>query len=269
MSRTITALFDDRDDAMAGRQRLIDARIDADNIRVHDKTELTDTGYTDDSSHGFWGSIKNAFLPDEDRHAYEEGMRRGGYLLTADVDNDDIDDAIRALEDARGVDIDERSTGWRKEGWSAPAAAATSDTDQTLKVVEEQLVVGKHEVERGGVRVRSYVTETPVHEQIALRQERVNVERRPVDRDAGMVGDTAFQDRTIEVTATSEEAVVGKTARVVEEVVISKDVEVVNKDVEGTVRRHDVEVEQIGRTANDRADGDRSITDRLDGNPRT
>lgn len=260
MSRTITALFDDRDDAMAGRQRLVDARVDADNIRIHDKTELTADGYSDDSHNGFWGSIKNAFLPDEDRHTYEEGMRRGGYLLTADVDGDDVDDAIRALEDARSVDLDERSTGWRSEGWTAPETAVSTNDGQTLDVVEEQLVVGKREVERGGVRVRSYVTEMPVHEQIALRKERVNVERRPVDR-AGVVGDDAFQDRTIELTATSEEAVVGKTARVVEEVVISKDVDVVTEDVEGTVRRKDVEVEQLG--------GDRTMTDRTDGNPRT
>ena len=263
MSRTITALFDDRDDAMAGRQRLLDARIDADNIRIHDKSELTADGYSDDSHHGFWASIKNAFLPDEDRHAYEEGLRRGGYLLTADVDSDEIDDAIRALEDARSVDLDERSTGWRKEGWTAPVAARTdmsANKGQTLDVVQEELVVGKREVERGGVRVRSYITEKPVHEQIALRKERVNVERHPVDR-AGTVGDAAFQDRTVEVTATSEEAVVGKTARVVEEVVVTKDVDVENKSVDGTVRRQDVEVEQL--------DGRRSMNDRTDGNPRT
>ena len=261
MSRTLTALFDSKDDAMAGRQRLIDARIDADNINIHDKSHLTGDDYSTHGEVGFWGSIKNAFLPDEDRHMYEEGMRRGGYLLSADVDEDDIDEAIRALETTAGVNVDERATGWRKEGWKTPTYNE-GVADNTLQVVEEQLVVGKRETERGGVRVRSYVTERPVHEQIALRKERVHVERRPVDRAAGTVGDDAFAERTIEVTETSEEAVVGKQARVVEEVVVSKDVDTVTEDVEGTVRRKDVEVEQLGTT-------DRTVADRLDGNPRT
>jgi len=96
-----------------------------------------------------------------------------------------------------------------------------SRDEEVIPVVEEQLVVGKREVDRGGVRVRSYVTETPVHEQIRLRNERVNVERRPVDREVA-AGDDAFRERTIDMTATGEEAVVGKTSHVVEEIVVSK-----------------------------------------------
>ena len=246
MSRTITALFDTKDDALAGRQRLIDANIDADHIRVQDKSHLSDDSYAPGSNASFWESNRNAYLPDEDRHSYEEGMRRGGYLLTADVDEDDIDEAIRALETTPAVDLDERAVGWRQEGWKTPAYK-DGMSDETLQVVEEQLVVGKRETDRGGVRVRSYVTERPVHEQIALRKERVNVERRPVSGTA-TVGADAFEEKTIEMTTSSEEAVVGKQARVVEEVVLSKDVDVVQEDVEATVRRKDVEVEQLGTT---------------------
>ena len=247
MSRTLTALFDTRDDAEAGRQRLIDARIDADDIRIHDKGHISDAGYERLEDAGLWASVKNAFLPDEDRHAYEEGLRRGGYLLVADVDSDDIDEAIRALETTPGVDIEERAAGWREEGWQTPAYAEgradygredygrTGAAGERLEVVEEQLVVGKREVERGGVRVRSYVTEKPVHEQVTLRKEHVNVDRHAVDRGlTGGVGD-AFQERTVELTETSEEAVVGKQARVVEEVVVSKDVDTVTQDIDETV----------------------------------
>jgi hypothetical protein len=42
------------------------------------------------------------------------------------------------------------------------------------------------------VRVRSYVVETPVEEQVTLQQERVHVERRPVDRPVGP-GDDVFR----------------------------------------------------------------------------
>jgi stress response protein YsnF len=66
---------------------------------------------------------------------------------------------------------------------------------------------------------------TPVEEQVTLREEHVHVERRPVDRATDNLPPDAFQDRTIEVRRKAEEAVVVKTARVTEEVVIRKDVE--------------------------------------------
>jgi uncharacterized protein (TIGR02271 family) len=280
MSRTLTALFDTRPDAEAGRQRLLDANIDADHVRIHDKSSIGTTGYSSPSQPGMWASIKNAFLPDEDRHIYEEGIRRGGYLLTADVDEDEIDEAVRALEHAsvNSVDIEERANQWRSEGWTPPVAgvgavgvagatalaasdrdtlvtgASTNDTTAAttgevhIPVVEEQLTVGKREVERGGVRVRSYITETPVHEQIRLREERVSVERHPVDRP---VGEDAFREQAIEVRATGEEAVVQKTARVVEEVLVGKEVTQRQEQVSDTVRHTDVQVEQLGASSLD------------------
>jgi uncharacterized protein (TIGR02271 family) len=278
MTRTITALFDHRADAEAAEARLKAADIDADHIRIHDKssTGYNETGHSTQVEPGLWSSIKNAFLPDEDRHTYEEGVRRGGVLLTVDVDEDHVDDAVRVLEEADTVDIDDRSQQWRSSGWAgSPAAAAMSssygaDADRTdpgygvatgtmdssrdeevIPVVEEQLVVGKREVDRGGVRVRSYVTETPVHEQVRLRNERVNVERRPVDRGV-TVGDDAFRERTIDMTATGEEAVVGKTSHVVEEVVVSKTADERVEQIDDTVRRTDVEVERDAGRDTDR-----------------
>jgi stress response protein YsnF len=52
--------------------------------------------------------------------------------------------------------------------------------EEHIPLVEEELRVGKREVNRGGARVRSYVREVPVHEQVSLREEHVDVERRPV-----------------------------------------------------------------------------------------
>jgi hypothetical protein len=145
MSRTLTALFDTRADAEAGRQRLLAANVDADNIKIHDKSSVGDTGYSSQESPGLWASIKHAFLPDQDRHLYEEGMRRGGFLLTADIDGDDAGEAIRALEDVsvNSVDIDERASVWKSQGWNAPASAAGATA------------------ERSGMRVRSYGADKP------------------------------------------------------------------------------------------------------------
>ena len=277
MTRTITALFDKRSDAEAAEARLKAANVDASHISIHDQSSagFSATQHSTHTDMGIWASIKNAFLPDEDRHTYEEGMRRGGFLLTADVGEEHADAAVKVLEEADTVDIDERSEQWRQSGWdyapgagtataagaataayaygsdaaSAKAGAAndyagTNATgEQVVPIVEEQLVVGKREVDRGGARVRSYVTEVPVHEQVRLRDEKINVQRRAVDRPLSDADD-AFRERTIDMTATGEEAVVGKTARVVEEVVVSKTSGERVEEINETVRRTDVEIDE-------------------------
>ena len=262
MTRTITALFDQRSDAEAAKNRLEAANVDAGHISIHDKTSsgFHATGKSTTQDPGVWASIKNAFVPDEDRHTYEEGVRRGGFLLTADVNDDNIDAAVRVLEESDSIDVDDRSQQWKSSGWDhAPAAAIGAgagaaaygsdrtggdvEGEQSIPIVEEQLVVGKREVDRGGARVRSYITETPVHEQVRLRDEKINVQRRAVDRPL-TDADDAFRERTIDVTATGEEAVVGKTARVVEEVVVSKTAGERVEQIDDTVRRTEVEIDE-------------------------
>jgi len=129
---------------------------------------------------------------------------------------------------------------------AARATASQSHTvegEQVIPVVEERLKVGKREAGRGSVRIRAYTVETPVEEDVRLREERVRVERRPVDREVAP-GDAEFRDRTVELTESREEAVVQKSARVTEEVVVGKDVEERTEHVSDTVRRTEVEVER-------------------------
>jgi uncharacterized protein (TIGR02271 family) len=153
---------------------------------------------------------------------------------------------------------DERATA---AGSGAAVAGGTGARDvtegeETIQAAEEQLHVGKREVGRGSVRVRSYVTERPVEEQVELRQERVTVERRPVDREL-QPGEAAFQERTIEAVERGEEAVVDKRARVTEEIGLRKDVATETETVRDTVRKQEVEVEE------DRADRDLAGEERV------
>ena len=99
------------------------------------------------------------------------------------------------------------------------------------------------------MRIRSYVVETPVEEQVALREEHVQqVERRPVAPPVA-AGDDAFRERTVEATERTEEEAVAKEARVTEEVVVRKQAEERTETVSDTVRRTEVEVEdERGRT---------------------
>ena len=125
--------------------------------------------------------------------------------------------------------------------------------DVRIPIVEEAIHVETRQVERGGVRIYSHVTEQPVEREVHLRDERVTVERRPVDRPATERDLAAFQEGTIELTETHEEAIVTKQMRVVEEVVIETDVREHTETVRDTVRRTEVEVEPLGQESPPRA----------------
>jgi uncharacterized protein (TIGR02271 family) len=128
----------------------------------------------------------------------------------------------------------------------SPAAGSQQRDTAAIPVVQEQLKVGKREVQRGGVRVYSRVVETPVNESVGLREEHVNVERRPVNQPISGTDTAAFKEQSIEMRETAEEAVVQKSARIVEEVTINKEVTQREQQINDTVRHTEVEVEQLG-----------------------
>ena len=302
MTRTITALFDSRADAEAAKQRLQSASIGADDVHVHDQSSqgFSRDQYSSHQDRGFWSNVKSAFLPDEDRHTYEEGVRRGGALLTATVPEHQADDVVRILDEADAIDLEDRSNQWRQSGWdySSQNTAATTGTgsafafgggtgattgddytrrtetglgtssnDERIPIVEEELKIGKREVERGGVRVRSYVAETPVNEQVTLRDEHVSIERRAVDQPLSAADGDAFREREISMTETAEEAVVQKEARVREELLIHKEVGQHTETIQDSVRHTEVDVDNLGERRTDdlgtRGDDDLTRRDRF------
>ena len=251
--RTITAMFDSADAADRARDRLVELGLPSDDVQVIYQGESGERAGADGK--GLWESIKDFFTGDDDeRAAYEEGIRRGGHLLTARVDEQYADEVIVLLENSDAVDLDQRTQEWRAEGWTGaataepiagqPAATSRAGSEEAIPVVRERLRVGKREVNRGGVRVRSYVVEEPVEEQVNLREERVDVERRPVgQRVRSGAADDLLKDRTIEMTESAEEAIVSKDAEVTEEVVVRKFEGERTEGVSDTVRRTEVDVE--------------------------
>ncbi len=259
-TRTLTAMFPSKSDAeRAGQMLVSELNVDRATVQTSPGAGVADAGYDKSKPYeetGFFASLKNMMLPEEDRYAYAEGMRRGAVLLNVKVDESQIDRASDILERTGAMDLDAQEATWRKSGWTGydatahgsmrpatPAPAVQAGQDDTLKVVQERLVVGKRAVEGGRVRVRSYVVETPVEEQVTLHQEQVSVERRPVDRAATAADLAAFQERTIEATATNEEAIVTKEARVVEEIGVTKQAADRVETVRDSVRETKVEVE--------------------------
>jgi uncharacterized protein (TIGR02271 family) len=168
------------------------------------------------------------------------GMTTG--LMGSDTDVGMGTDSTRGS----GLGMGSGTTGTTGTGGMGTHARSTSERDEVIPVAEEELSVGKREVSGGRVRIHSRVVERPVEEQVTLRQEHVEVERRPVEgstRTGTIGGDELFQERTIEMEERSEEAVVAKEARVREELVVRKDVDQRTETVRDTVRRTEVEVE--------------------------
>ena len=148
---------------------------------------------------------------------------------------------------------------------NTPVDTDRTDTTGSIPVVEENLNVGKRTVETGGAIIRSKIEERPVEEDINLREEHVNVERNPVNRPATGADMANFKEGEIEITEHAEVPVVEKEARVVEEITIEKDVEEHDETIRDTVRKTDVDIEDLDRRDLDRdrdIDRDRDDLDR-------
>jgi len=124
---------------------------------------------------------------------------------------------------------------------------SNNENPQTLgsiPVIQEEMEVGKRDIQTGKVRVRSQIIDRPVEENLRLRVEHINVERNPVNRPATEADLANFREGSIEATEHAEVPLVAKETRVVEEVKVKKDIEEVNQTVRGSVRRQDVEVDR-------------------------
>lgn len=294
--QTIIAYFDSRSEAEAARQALVGDGVAASAIKLLPEEgststysrSSTETSYDRQSDQGgFWASLGDLFLPDEDRYAYAEGMSRGGVALSVVTDDANYDRVADLLERSGADSIDEREAQWKSAGWTGYSAdagmtsttastgtvaattamtstattgiastnrdAAVASDDGTIQVVEEQLRVGKRMAEGGRVRIRSFVREVPVEAQVELRSSHVTIERHAVDRPV-TAGDAAlFQDRTLEARESREEAVIAKDARVVEEIGLRSQEETQTQTVSDTVRKTEVEVvdERTGEVVSD------------------
>lgn len=113
--------------------------------------------------------------------------------------------------------------------------------DLTVELAEEELHARTRQVDRGDVTISKDVVAEEQTIDVPVTEERVSVSRRAVDRDVAP-DDQVFEGGTIEVPVRGEEAVVEKTARVTEEIEISKDAVQETERVTDTVRREEVQV---------------------------
>lgn len=277
MTHTVIGLFDNRTEAQAAMQELIQSGFVQDNIDLSNRSYGDDTtatasttGASSTSTGGAAGdSISNFFnslFGDDDTttaSTYANAAQDADAILSIQVDSEERARLAAEILDRNGaIDVDGRYSG-SQQNLAGTASTDTSTTANTataynntnaqdttaIPVIEEQLEVGKREVQSGGARIRSRIIEKPVEASVRLREEHVVVNRRPVDRAVTDSDLSNFREGDIELTERSEVAVVGKTARVVEEVEVGKQVGEREETVRDTVRRTDVEVEEISGDA--------------------
>jgi stress response protein YsnF len=257
--QTILATFDNEQSAREAVDELLTEGFARANVHLQSGSLPGETRPATGSNNGIMSAVghffSNLFESSDHERAgvYSEAVRRGGTVVAVDVQTQADEDKAQALLARFGsVDVDERAAQWKNEGWKGfdAGAAPMSDEERTAQrgsvpVVEEELQVGKRTIDLGSLRVIKRMSETPVSEVINLQQQRATVERTPADRPATEADFQNFKEGTFEVRETAEEAVVGKTARVVEEVAIGRAVTNTPETVSDTVRRTDVDVERV------------------------
>lgn len=261
---TIVAVYDTAAHADATVADLKAAGIPESAITMHAQnggaSDATTTTQAPAREQGFWSSLFGG-EPDHSTVVYDRSLQEGSTVVSVRMPETDVSRMTEILERHNPVDIDERAAGYglsqtttttRQPLDTSARPAATDKTavgnGGTIQLSEESLVVGTRVVNRGGTRIRRFVVDKQVEQNVTLQDENVTVERRPVT-DGRPVSDAAFTDKTIEMTETVEEAVVGKTARVVEEIALRKEATERTETIRDTVRKEEVEIEQIPGTA--------------------
>jgi uncharacterized protein (TIGR02271 family) len=219
-------------------------------------TDSSTTAAAPTHDKGFWASLFGGEPEYEhDTTVYDRSLKGGSTVVAVKASGQHLTQVVEILERHSPIDIDERASSYglvkSPAAAKSPSVASGRDTsmpggEEVVPLSEEQLTVGKRLVNRGTTRIRRFVVETPVEEAVTLHSEHVSLDRRPV-APGTKVADTAFTDRTVEVTESDEEAVVSKTARVKEEVVVNKAATDRVETVRDTVRREDVEVTRDGQ----------------------
>lgn len=229
MSTIVVGLYKEPRTAKKAVQALVAAGCLEKDIETFDGAGNADKAARELLGHGFKKGLAQR---------YGAAVEQGHTLVAADIADQDAEAAEAILDENGAIDLPEAAA-------QPKAARGTKVEEETVPVVEEEVEIGKRRVSKGGMRVTTEVTETPVRKTVRLRDETVDVEHHKADRALSQrEAEAAFEKKTLEMTATSETPKVTKEARVVEEVVLSKKAAEHEKAVEATARRTDVKVER-------------------------
>ena len=242
----VVAVYDTEANANAALKSLVSAGYFTDHISIiRSEGEAVKAGLCEP---GVWQRLFGRDLEHHEAAVLGRSLKEGSVIVSVRVPESDAPEVVSLLDSHKPVDVLDRAKAYGLVGATpqapkTPTPAKLADEDM-LRVAEEQLNVGKRMVESGHTRVRRYLVEKPVEANITLHEEHAEVIRRAIS-DPSYVRDIDWSDKTIDVTETAEEAVVNKTARITEEVVIRRQGSDRTQTVHDTVRRQQVDVDHL------------------------
>jgi len=248
---TLVALYPRIENAEAARQDLEALGIPNADMAIQTRDTMSAVGEASAQTRrepGFFEWLLGLNVPQEDVTSYRRHLDGNGAILSVRADMAHYDAIASRLDRHGPISLDEGSGQEKRVAGSAATTVGTAapgaGTEQVIPTAKEELEVGKQRVEdTRAYRVRRYVVEHPVEEQVALHDERVTVERRQ-PAQAAAPGERPFEEKTVEVTESREEPVVRKTVRPGEEVVVRKEGQDRVETVRDTVRESKVDIDK-------------------------
>ena len=264
----IVAVFENTERAATAREALIGDGVDNARMELIDRRSDLDN----------LAALKRHALPDEDTHLFAESLGRGHAILVIRAASGEHDRIMQVLSRFNPIDIEEARAAvtqrhlvhrHRRLGGAGPAAARTTSAPRRPEPTTPRqaaptlapppgLACGATEARKGhpgliggaGGRQACHRAgpctghelhrRAPGREDMTVRDERVEIEHRPISR----TGDLSMpQEREIEVVERHEEPVVEKRVTGNEEIVVRK--EVVERPE--TVRGHGARDQGRGR----------------------
>lgn len=252
MRQTVIGIFNKPGEAQTAVKYLLDAGFTRNEIDVHSSREGTantgtSTSHTksnERNSDGYRNFFSNLFGDTDETRTYSDVASRGSVVTVHTSSREDSERAAEILDRYGAVDVNDEARKYRTEGSQGTQTSGRETGSTSIPVIEEEMQVGKRQVETGGVRMRSRIIERPVEETVRLREEHVDVERKPVNRPATEADFQNFKEGETEITEHAEKPVVKKEARVVEEVKLNKETRDRERTVRDSVRKTDVDVKK-------------------------
>jgi uncharacterized protein (TIGR02271 family) len=264
---TLVAAFDTKEHATAAVDALKTGGFHSDDISLFDHSRLSigkDVVGVAPRHAGLWQWLFGNDLNLYEAKVYGSTIDDGGTVLAVRVPPDQVAQASGILDLHHPINVHDRAvtTGIAPAAHVETAAKALAATplakDQavavtpklaqvhsdTLRLAEEQLQVGKKMVETGRTRVRRFTTERDVAQDVTLHEEHAEVLRQAIAQPAELT-DVDWADGELEVVETKEQALVSKTARVVEEVSLKKKGDDHVETIHEKLRRQEAEVQQV------------------------
>ena len=241
----IVAVYDRAEKAREAARALASSGFVSSDISVLNSGSVSDKDASDSS---VWQRLFGRSVRDEETAAYRRTINSGGAVLTLRTPDREVDRAMKILNVHGPTNFEDRSgstlTSTRTSAAAPTETCGLDAAEEVLRLAEEQIDIGKQQVATGKSRIRRFLTEQPVEQQITLHEEHYEVSRREVN-DPQLAKDIDWNDRTIEVIETSEQPIVTKTARIAEEVVIRRRGSDHVETIRDTVRRQQLEVERV------------------------